>query len=51
MARAVKRIFIIALLLLLAGIGYYTYAFLNFANNIQKSDSTKFGGFCLNKSD
>lgn len=44
MARAVKRIFIIALLLLLAGIGYYTYAFLNFANNIQKSDSTKFGG-------
>lgn len=44
MARAIKRIFIIALLLLLAGIGYYTYAFLNFANNIQRSDSTKFGG-------
>lgn len=44
MARAIKRIVVIALLLLLAGIGYYTYAFLNFANNIQKSDSTKFGG-------
>ncbi|MEC0208935.1 LCP family protein [Paenibacillus ehimensis] len=45
MARTIKWFFISLLLLLLAGIGYFTYSFVQFANNIQSHpDTTKFGG-------
>ncbi|MFE5324261.1 LCP family protein [Paenibacillus sp. NPDC056579] len=42
MVRKIKWIFLTALFLLLVAVGYYTYAFLHFANNIQaKPDNTK----------
>ncbi|TVY01856.1 LCP family protein [Paenibacillus cremeus] len=45
MARTFKWFFIMLALLLVAGIGYFTYAFLHFANNIQsRPETTKFGG-------
>ncbi|WP_159887606.1 LCP family protein [Paenibacillus puerhi] len=45
MARTFKRLFIFVLILLLAGIGYYTYGILKFATNIQSTpESSKFPG-------
>jgi polyisoprenyl-teichoic acid--peptidoglycan teichoic acid transferase len=43
MARKFKWAFLTLSLILLAGIGYYTYAFLDFANNIQGDSVPKFG--------
>lgn len=55
MVRTIKWFFISLLLLLLAGIGYFTYSFVQFANNIQSHpETTKFGGLTpkqLNMSD
>ncbi|MEK8133053.1 LCP family protein [Paenibacillus filicis] len=43
MARTVRRFFVVLLILILACVGYYTYGFVKFANNIQsKPESTKF---------
>ncbi|CAG7648934.1 Polyisoprenyl-teichoic acid--peptidoglycan teichoic acid transferase TagU [Paenibacillus solanacearum] len=45
MARTFKWFFIMLGLALIAGIGYFTYSFLHFANNIQsRPETTKFGG-------
>ncbi|CAG7657732.1 LCP family protein [Paenibacillus allorhizosphaerae] len=45
MARTFKWFFIMLGLILVAGIGYFTYSFLHFANNIQsRPETTKFGG-------
>lgn len=45
MARTIKWVFISVFVLLLAGAGYFTYVFLNFANHIQNHpESPKFKG-------
>ncbi|WP_019535853.1 LCP family protein [Paenibacillus ginsengihumi] len=44
MIRSIKRIAVALVLLLMVAIGYYAYAFINFANNIQGGpESGKFG--------
>ncbi|SDD89563.1 transcriptional attenuator, LytR family [Paenibacillus sp. UNCCL117] len=50
MARTIKRLFVVVLILILAGVGYYTYGFMKFANNIQsKPESTKFPALTTKK--
>ncbi|WP_281890148.1 LCP family protein [Paenibacillus sp. YYML68] len=50
MARTIRRLFTLSLVLVLAAIGYYTYGFVQFANNIQsKPETTKFSAISTKK--